>query len=130
MSNGVAASDVIRSMMRSGFAHDEIYDVLTGTGLPGEQVQLFIDRVAAEFREAKFESRTSRLGAEVEEIFNEAFEGLQHELFARMGSVARELELVRVELDKLGRRVVELQTVITKTCASQLSTYKLRKKYL
>lgn len=113
MSSGVAASDVIRSMMRAGFSRDEIYDVLTGVGLPGEQIQLLIDRVAAEFHEAKLEPRTSRLGAEVESVFREAFEELRHELFARMNSVAQELELVKVKLEKLGKRVVELQTAMT-----------------
>lgn len=112
MSNSVAASDVIRSMMRSGFSRDEIYDVLAGTGLPGEQIQLLIDRVSAEFREAKFEPQTSRLGVEVEKVFSEAFEGLQHDLFARIDSVSRKLELVGVKLEKLGVRVVQLQTFI------------------
>jgi hypothetical protein len=130
MPDGVAASDVIRSMMRSGFSHDEIYDVLTGVGLPGEQIQLLIDRVSAEFHEAKLEPRPSRLGAEVEKVLGGAFEELRHELFARMDSVARELELVKVELEKLGRRVVELQIAMSKSHVTQLSTYKLRKKYL
>lgn len=114
MSNSVAASDVIRSMMRSGFSRDEIYDVLAGTGLPGEQVQLLIDRVAAEFREAKFEPQTSRLGVEVEKVFSEAFEGLKHDLFARIDSIPRKLELVKVELEKLGVRIVELQTLMAR----------------
>lgn len=114
MSNSVAASDVIRSMMRSGFSKDEIYDVLAGTGLPGEQVQLLIDRVAAEFREAKFEPQTSRLGVEVEKVFSEAFEGLKHDLFARIDSIPRKLELVKVELEKLGVRIVELQTLMAR----------------
>ena len=127
MPDGVAASDVIRSMMRSGFLHDEIYDVLTGVGLPGEQIQLLIDRISAEFHEAKLEPRTSRLGTEVERVFGEAFEELQHELFARIDSVTRELGFVKVELDKLGRRVVELQTAMIQASPS---TYKLRKKYL
>ncbi len=121
MSNSVAASDVIRSMMRSGFSHDEIYDVLTGTGLPGEQVQLVIDRVAAEFREAKFEPQTSRLGVEVEKVFREAFEGLWHDLFASIDSVSRKLEFVKVELEKLGMRVVELQTLIERGRLSSTS---------
>jgi len=112
MSNSVAASDVIRSMMRSGFSKDEIYDVLVGTGLPGEQVQLLIDRVAAEFREAKFEPQTSRLGVEVEKVFSETFEGLKHNLFARIDSVSQKLELVRAELEKLGVRIVGLQTLV------------------
>lgn len=110
----MAASDVIRSMMRSGFSKDEIYDVLAGTGLPGEQVQLLIDRVAAEFREAKFEPQTSRLGVEVEKVFSEAFEGLKHDLFARIDSIPRKLELVKVELEKLGVRIVELQTLMAR----------------
>ena len=121
MSSGVAASDVIRSMMRTGFSHDEIYDVLTGVGLPGEQIQLFIDKVSAEFDEAKLEPRTSRLGVEVERVFGEAFEELRHELFARMGSVARELEFAKVELEKLGMRVVKLQTLIERGQLSSTS---------
>jgi len=101
-------------MMRSGFSRDEIYDVLAGTGLPGEQIQLLIDRVAAEFREAKFEPQTSRLGVEVEKVFSEAFEGLKHDLFARIDSIPRKLELVKVELEKLGVRIVELQTLMAR----------------
>ncbi len=99
-------------MMREGFSHGEIYDVLTGIGLQGEQVQLLIDRIAAEFHEAKLESRTSRLGAEVEKHFTEAFEGLQHELAAGMDKLSRELDLSKLELEKLGKRVVELQSAI------------------
>lgn len=63
-------------------------------------------------------------------VFGGAFKEFRHELFARMDSVARELELVKVELEKLGRRVVELQTTMSKNNVIQLSTYKLRKKYL
>jgi hypothetical protein len=121
MSSGVAASDVIRSMMRTGFSRDEIYDVLTGVGLPGEQIQLLTDRVSAEFHEAKLESRTSRLGVEVERVFEGAFEELRHELFARMGSVARELEFVKVKLEKLGMQVVELQTLVERWQLSSTS---------
>ncbi|MDI6884271.1 MAG: hypothetical protein QMD00_03975 [Hadesarchaea archaeon] len=112
MSSGVAASDVIRSMMRAGFSHDEIYDVLTGTGLPGEQVQLLIDRVAAEFHEAKLEPHPSRLATEVEKVFRGEIEDLQHMMLTQMDSLTRQLELVKTELEKLGRRVVELQSAI------------------
>ena len=112
-SNGLAASDVIRSMMHAGFSRDEIYDVLTGIGLYGEQVQLLIDRVAAEFHEAGLESRPSRLTTEVKGVFEEAFGELQHVMFARMDSLARQLELVKTELENLGRRVVELGTVVS-----------------
>lgn len=101
MPSGVAASDVIRSMMREGFSHEEVYDVLTGTGLPGEQVQLLIDRVAAEFHEAGLESRPSRLAAEVEKAFLRTVEDLQHATLTRMESLARQLDLVKVELGKM-----------------------------
>jgi len=121
MSSGVAASDVIRSMMRAGFSRDEIYDVLTGVGLPGEQIQLFIDRVSAEFHKAKLEPRTSRLGVEVERVFGGAFEELRSEMFARMDSVARELEFVKVKLEKLGMQVVELQTLVERWQLSSTS---------
>ena len=99
-------------MMREGLPHDEIYDVLTGIGLPGEQIQLLIDRIAAEFHEAKLEPRTSRLGAEVEKFFSEAFEGLRHELATRMDRLSLELDLFKLELEKLGKRIVDLQSVI------------------
>ncbi len=123
MSSGVAASDVIRSMMRAGFSRDEIYDVLTGVGLPGEQIQLLVDRVSAEFHKAKLEPRTSRLGVEVKRVFEGAFEELRHELFARMSSVARELEFVKVKLEKLGMRVVELQTLVERGQLSSTSDF-------
>lgn len=113
-SNGLAASDVIRSMMREGFSSDEIYDVLTGTGLPGEQVQLLIDRVSAEFREAGLESRPSRLSAEVEKAFEVALGEVQHALLTRMDSLARQLDLVKTEFEKLGNRVVGLQLLINR----------------
>jgi uncharacterized protein (DUF342 family) len=102
-------------MVREGFSHDEIYDVLTGIGLPGEQVQLLYDRVSAEFYEAKLEPRTSKLGAEVEKLFIRSFEGLEHELASRMEKLSRELDFVKVELEKLGKRVVELQSVVIRS---------------
>ena len=113
-SNGLAASDVIRSMMRLGFTRDEIYDTLAGTGLPGEQVQLLIDRVAADFHEASLEPQPSRLGKEVREAFKLELEGAKHELLARVDSLLREAGLVRVELEKLGKRVLDLQSITLK----------------
>lgn len=114
-SSGIAASDVIRSMMREGFSNNEIYDVLTGIGLYGEQVQLLIDRVAAEFHEARLEPRTSRLGAEMGRLFAESFEELKHWLGTQMDTVSQGLELVKVELEKMGKRVVDLQSVVIRS---------------
>ncbi len=130
---GVAASDIVRSMKREGFADEEIYDVLAGIGLPGEQVQLIIDRVSAEFSEAKLEPRTTRLGVEVKRVFEEALEETRHEILVKIDAFSRELMLVKNEVEKLGRRVVELQTTITGKrikIKNPSSTYNLRKKYL
>lgn len=115
MGSSLSASDIIRSMMRVGFLRDEIYDVLSGVGLPGEQVQLLIDRVAAEFHGAGLEPRPSRLAAEVGEVFERRFEELHHAALNRVDFLARQLELLRTELEKLGRRVVELQSIIIQT---------------
>jgi len=112
---GVAASDVVRSMKREGFADEEIYDVLTGTGLFGEQVQLLIDRIAAEFEEAKLEPKPSRLGVEVSKMFKAEFEDFKHGLTTRIDSLSHGLGFLKVELEKLGRRVVELQAEITRS---------------
>jgi hypothetical protein len=91
---GLTASDFIRSMFREGFSRDEIYDVLTGIGLPWQEVQLLIERVEAELREAGFESRPTRLKRVLEEILQET----KRELFVRLESLARQLEFLRFEL--------------------------------
>ena len=118
-SSGLVASDVIRSMMRLGFARDEIYDTLAGIGLPGEQVQLLMDRIAADFHEAKLEPQPSRLGREVREVFKFELEGARHELLAGVDSLSREVGLVKLELEKLGRRILELQSIATKIQATR-----------
>lgn len=106
-------------MTRAGFSRDEIYDMLSGIGLPGEQVQLLIDRVAAEFHDAGLEPRPSRLSAEVEIVFERALGKLQHTMLARMDTLAQRLEFAKTELEKLGRRVVELQSIVVQTRRSR-----------
>jgi polyhydroxyalkanoate synthesis regulator phasin len=127
-SDGVAASDIIRSMKRMGFADDEIYDVLTGIGLPGEQVQLLIDRVSAEFEEAKLEPQTSRLATEVQKIFKEALLETQSKASAQIKELSDELQLIRSEIEKLSNRIFDLQSLIDRT--NFLSPLKSRGKSL
>jgi uncharacterized protein (DUF111 family) len=105
---GVAASDIVRSMKREGFLDEEIYDVLTGIGLPGEQVQLIIDRVSVEFSEAKLEPRTTRLGVEVKRVFEEALKEIQHEILTKIDTFSRELMLAKNEVEKLHKIILEL----------------------
>ena len=114
-SKGLAASDVIRSMKRLGFANDEIYDVLTGVGLSGEQVQLLIERVSAEFDEAKLEPRTSRLAVEVQRIFNDSIMETKSEISTKMNALSDELQLIRSEIEKLSNRIVDLQSIIDRS---------------
>jgi ABC-type phosphate transport system auxiliary subunit len=106
---------VVRSMKRMGFADDEIYDVLTGIGLPGEQVQLIIDRVSSEFEEAKLEPRTSKLASEVRDIFKEALSETRSEISAQIKALSDELQLIRSEIERLGNRIVDLQSLVDRT---------------
>ena len=109
---GVAASDIVRSMKREGFSDEEIYDVLTGIGLPGEQVQLIIDRVSAEFSEAKLEPRTTRLGTEMKRVFEEALKEIQHEILTKIDAFSRELALTKNEVEKLHKIILEICTTL------------------
>jgi hypothetical protein len=86
-------------MMREGFSRDETYDVLAGMGLPGEQVQLMIDRVKIEFEGAGLESRPYRLAVEVEKVFRETFEDSQRDLLTKLDSISRKIDFI-AKLDK------------------------------
>ncbi len=110
--DGLAASDIIRSMMHLGFPREEIYDTLTGIGLPGEQVQLLIDRVRIELEETKLETRSSQLATEVGRVFGERMEELETTLSSKLGSISQKFELFGGKLEKLEERVLELQTMI------------------
>jgi hypothetical protein len=83
-------------MLREGFSRDEIYDVLTGIGLPWHEVQLLIQRVEAELRGAGFESRP----AQVKRVLEETLQETKRELFARLESLTRQLEFLRFELKR------------------------------
>jgi hypothetical protein len=102
---GISALDVIRSMMREGFSHDEVYDVLAGMGLPGEQVQLMIDRVKIEFEGAGLEPRTYRLAAEVEKVFHEEFENFQRDILVKLDSISRKIDFVLAKPEKKSNRI-------------------------
>jgi len=123
---GVAASDIVRSMKREGFSDEEIYDVLTGIGLPGEHVQLIIDRVSAEFSEAKLEPRTTRLGVEVKRVFEEALKEIQHEILTKIDTFSRELMLAKNEVEKLHKIILELCITLPSKTQKMTSRRRLR----
>jgi len=91
--------------MREGFSRDEIYDVLAGMGLPGEQVQLMIDRVKMEFDGAGLVQRPYRLAAEVEKVFHEAFEDFQRDSLIKLDSISRKLDSVLAKLERKSCRI-------------------------
>ncbi|HID60790.1 MAG TPA: hypothetical protein EYP46_02890 [Hadesarchaea archaeon] len=105
-----------------GFSRDEIYDVLAGVGLPGEHVQLLIDRVSAEFQDAGIKSQTSRLAKEVQNIFKTELEEALTNISLHMNSISREMELIKIELEKLNMRVVELQKLTYRITCPRLKT--------
>ncbi|MEM3401707.1 MAG: hypothetical protein QXH08_00555 [Candidatus Hadarchaeales archaeon] len=83
----VHLSNIIRSMRREGHSTSEIYDVLTGAGLPWQEVQLLIERVELELREMKFESRPDQL----RRLLDEAFRDLENKINARLEAIEKKL---------------------------------------
>jgi hypothetical protein len=85
-------------MFREGFSQEEVLDVLTGMGLPWQEVQLLIERIEAELREAGFESRPTQM----EKVLQRNLQGLKRELLARMDTLSQRIELLRLELRRRG----------------------------
>jgi hypothetical protein len=83
-------------MFREGFSRDEIQDVLTGIGLPWQEVLLLIERIEAELQEAGFESRPTQM----KKVLEGMFEGMKQELLIRLDSLSRQLELLKFELKR------------------------------
>lgn len=113
---------MVRSMKRIGFSYAEIYDTLTGTGLSGGEVQLLLDRIETDFEDAKMESRDSRLGEEVEEVFEKKLKSFQIEVESNLRTLRQKIESLSTDLEILAERITELQ----KICA-ELSKKKNKK---
>ncbi|MEA1905209.1 MAG: hypothetical protein U9M97_04980 [Candidatus Hadarchaeota archaeon] len=52
--------------------------------------------------------------AEVSEVFRAELTDARHELVTQIDRLSRELELVKNELEKLGERVIKLQSMIVR----------------
>ncbi|MGQ9787786.1 MAG: hypothetical protein ACUVQM_00500 [Candidatus Hadarchaeaceae archaeon] len=101
MSSGLAASDVVRAMMRAGYLRDEIYDILVEAGLKAEQAQLLIDRVTFEFDQRNIASRPSRIAVEVGRLFLESFDNFMQEMRSRADQFSLKQDIMNDELEKL-----------------------------
>lgn len=108
MSSGLAASDVVRAMVRAGYSRDEIYDLLVESGLKGEHAQLLIERVVVEFHQANIETRPSRIAAELSRLFLDSFNNLREETCARIDLLSLKHDMMRNELEKLRRALIAL----------------------
>lgn len=67
-------------MRREGYSTLEIYDVLTGAGLPWQEIQLLIERVEIELKGMKFEERPTQLKLALESALEEFREELNLKL--------------------------------------------------
>lgn len=99
-------------MKRQGFSKEDIYDTLTGAGIPGNEVQLLIDRIEIDFEDASMKSKTSRLGEEVKKIFSSELEKTKTELDSKIRILNESLKSAESGLERLEERIVELQVEI------------------
>jgi hypothetical protein len=104
MRKGVEVSDLIRSMMRMGFSREEIYEVLAGAGVFGEEVHLLMEHLRAEFEESGLEARPSHLAGELLRVLKPELEALAREVFARLDFLQREVEEIGEELRRRRKR--------------------------
>jgi DNA-binding transcriptional MerR regulator len=101
---GVAVSDLIRSMLRMGFSREEIYEVLAGAGVFGEEIHLLMEHLRAEFEESGLEARPSHLAGELLRALKPELEALVREVTARLDSLRLEVEEMGEELRRRRRR--------------------------
>ncbi|MEM2877990.1 MAG: hypothetical protein QXG10_00325 [Candidatus Hadarchaeales archaeon] len=94
MKGGLAASDIIRSMLMLGYGQGQIYEVLTCAGLNGETVQLLIDRILAEIPENV--TRKSELKQGLDEI-KEEIESLRNEMALRINTLAGKIVMEKAK---------------------------------
>ncbi|MEM2874622.1 MAG: hypothetical protein QW567_01145 [Candidatus Hadarchaeales archaeon] len=94
---GLAASDLIRSMLREGYSGVQIYEVLTGAGLRGEAVQMLIDRVMSEIPDGG--DKKPKLTAELEGMRTVLEELREEVMFLR-----RAFQLMAMHFHQKGRK--------------------------
>lgn len=115
----ITITDVVRSMKRSGFSYEEIYDTLSGAGISGGEAQLLLDRIESDFEDAKIKSRTSRLGEEVKKIFSSKLEENKIKLNSKLRIMNQNLKTATSDLKMLEDRITELQEICTKITAKR-----------
>ncbi len=101
--------DMVRSMKRIGFSYGEIYDILTGAGIPTGEAEILLDRIEADFDDAKLKSKKSRLGEEVRKIFTQQLKETKIELNSEIRILKEKIKSTNTELETLQEKITELQ---------------------
>ncbi len=107
------ATEIVRSMKRLGFSYEEIYDTLTGTGIPGGEVQLLIDRIETDFEDAEVESRKSRIATEVEDILERKLEKKKTKIESKLRTINREMKSMNGEVNTIKKWIEELRGIVS-----------------
>ena len=92
---GVAVSDVVRAMMRLGFQDEEIYDVFVAMGLPGEEIELLIERLRREFDGAEIQPLSLHVSKEVVEELKPILKEIEQMLSIKLEAILLKLELLK-----------------------------------
>ena len=101
--------DVIRSMKRTGFQYEEIYDTLTGAGISSEETELLLTRIETDFEDTQFDSKKTRLGKEVKDIFSTEMKKTKTEITSDIKFLKEKTKDLKSEIQNLNERIKELQ---------------------
>ena len=91
----MAVSDVMRAMMRLGFQDEEIYDVFVAMGLPGEEIELLIERLRGEFERAEIQPLSLHVSREVAEGLKPILKEMEQTLAVKLEAISLKLELLK-----------------------------------
>ncbi|MFW5932746.1 MAG: hypothetical protein ACOCSH_01215 [Candidatus Hadarchaeota archaeon] len=89
--------DLIRSMRSHGYSQEEIHDVVTGAGAPGEEVWILMDRIESDFETSRYETRISRISGEMQSIFKDQLEELRLDLRSNLRNLDQGMRDLRHE---------------------------------
>ena len=101
-------TDIARVMKRLGFSQEEIYDTLTGAGIPGTDAQLLLDRIDDEFEDVEYESKVSRVGEEVKDIFEAELDVLRIKLDSRIRTFEKNIASLEGKVENLEKQISKL----------------------
>jgi len=97
----IAVSDVMRAMMRLGFQDDEIYDVFVAMGLPGEEIELLIERLRKEFEGTEIQPLSLHISSEVKEELKPLLKEMEQAIVVKLDAILLKLELLKSLLTRL-----------------------------